>query len=408
MIAQADPVYLRVVSFALMIFFVTLSDAIIAFWIPNYIQSTYKSALVMGLIISCNSLVGIMADVMLPQLIQHSTVRKLLFSGIILSVLVSFILTAASYTGNILFVLVGVGMWGLYYEFLSFARKQFVADSVPHKLHSGAWGVLNVFVCLAYFLGPVIGGYLFGLGNSLVLTVTAGFSVISFLVLTFTHHLHNRPVSLNLQHTGILIELSRLRVLFVHVWPLVLMSLVLGCIDALFWTVGSVYTIRLAAQAEIGRLFLPFYILPSLFVGLVISRFGIFRGKKRIAQSFLLISGLLLSGIALSDNIYYILLSVILASAMIAVVYPMTDAVYSDIIERLGKNGEHLIGLSNSTLNISYIFSPVIFGIMVIRFGEQNTFGLVGCLTALIAGILLLTTPRKLKLPQTEISRWNA
>ena len=85
----------------------------------------------------------------------------------------------------------------------------------------------------------------------------------------------------------------------------------------------------------------------------------------------------------------------------------MTEAVYSDITERMGYEGKHMMGLSSSTLSLAYIIGPVMAGGIAQLVGERLTFSVMGILMALVALILLIVTPRKLRLPQSEIQAWD-
>ena len=194
---------------------------------------------------------------------------------------------------------------------------------------------------------------------------------------------------------------------FLRVWPMVILSLFLGFIDATYWTTGAVLSAHLAQQSFWGGLFLPLYALPSLFMGFVIARWGIYSGKKKMSEKFLLVSGLFLAAIGFSNAIFWQLAMVFLSSIMLAIVYPLTDGVYSDIVARMGRERKHLIGLTSSVINLSYIIAPVVVGYSAAKLGERMTFSALGGVTILIAIFLLIVTPRKLKLPQEEIKTWD-
>jgi MFS family permease len=185
------------------------------------------------------------------------------------------------------------------------------------------------------------------------------------------------------------------------------MSVFMGLIDSFFWTVGTIYTEKLANINWLGNMFLPFYTLPSLFMGFIVARWGIYQGKKRLAEKLLFISGLLLSFLIFSDSIFWLLLMVFVSSLLLAIVYPLVDGVYSDVTARMGSERRHMIGLSNSTMSLAYVVGPIMAGIIANFVGEKMTFIVIGMLTAFVSGILLLTTPKKLKLPQVEIKSWE-
>ena len=181
----------------------------------------------------------------------------------------------------------------------------------------------------------------------------------------------------------------------------------MGIIDATFWTTGAVWTEALSTRNFWGSLFLPLYTLPSLFMGIVIARWGIVSGKKRLSEKFLLFSGLFLVLLGVSSSIFLQLFFVFISSILLSAAFPLVDAVYSDIVARMGRERRHLIGLSRSTISIAYIVGPILAGFIANAVGASLTFSVVGFFAFLVSVILLLTTPKKLRLPQVEIHEWE-
>jgi MFS family permease len=73
----------------------------------------------------------------------------------------------------------------------------------------------------------------------------------------------------------------------------------------------------------------------------------------------------------------------------------------------MGKEQKHLMGMSSSMVNLSYITGPVVAGFLANSIGEQKTMMWVGIFVATIALVLLFVTPKKLKLPQMEMAEWK-
>ncbi len=107
------------------------------------------------------------------------------------------------------------------------------------------------------------------------------------------------------------------------------------------------------------------------------------------------------------QSVFYELAVVFVSSLMLSLSYPLIEAVYSDIVARMGRERKHLLGLSLSMVSIAYIFGPVLSGLITSRVGERLTFVVVGAILVVISLLLLATTPRKLKLPQKEIATWG-
>jgi hypothetical protein len=303
--------------------------------------------------------------------------------------------------------LMAMGVWGVYYEFFGFASHQFVADTVPFKFHAASWAFLGIFKNLAYFLGPMLASLLILKGSgvpafgAIILALTGG------AVLLASGKTQNRPVEVDFKEVNLIKEMEHWFTLARYVWPMVVMSLFLGLIDSVFWTTGAIWTEELARESFWGSLLIPAYQLPSLFIGMTAGRWKIYEGKKRLAIKFMLLAGILLAGLGLVKTVPLIVFLIFASSAMLAITYPMADAVYSDIIARLGRKRSHLIGLTGSTINLAYIVGPIMGGFLAEAFGERLTFSLLGVITVLVALILLVFIPRKLRLPQTKIQTWG-
>lgn len=387
---------------------VYLSDAILSDWVPGFIQETLGGSLFMGVVMSFSSVVGLGADLIFPQLMKNVLVNQLLKWAMGASLLFSASLYFVSIRPVLPILLLSMGVWGIYYEFLSFANQQFVSDVVGAKDRSKIWSIVGVVRGFAYFLGPILGGSIMaGLGNTGVVVVSAIITLVALAIMFLVGMKNNEKVILETKHVNLFAEIKHWWVLLEHVWPVVMISLVLGLIDSTFWTTGTVLSDALANQHQWGGMFLPLYMLPSLFVGFIVAKWGIYKGKKKWAEVFLLLGGLMFAGIGISSNVYWQLLAVFLGSCMLSVSYPLTDAVYSDIVSRMGRERKHMVGLSSSTVSLAYIVGPVLAGLIASRVGERMTFSSMGVGVAVVAWLLLIITPKKIKLPQAEIGSWE-
>jgi MFS family permease len=282
-----------------------------------------------------------------------------------------------------------------------------MANAVPLTVRTGAWGVVGIFRNLAYFLGPLLGAWILVFGDLPLAGVALSLLFIGLIIILVSGKSHDRPLSIDVKKINLLQELIYWRALIVRVWPVVIMSLLLGFIDATFWTTGAVLTENLSKVNALGALFLPLYSLPSLFMGLVVVRWGIYKGKKKLAGKFLVVAGLALTLLLVWNNLYWQLLIVLITGVLLSITYPLIEGVYTDINARLGREKTHMIGLTSSVINISYIIWPIIAGLITDNWGTGATFAITGALVAVTSFILLFVTPKKLLLPQKEIRTWK-
>jgi MFS family permease len=73
----------------------------------------------------------------------------------------------------------------------------------------------------------------------------------------------------------------------------------------------------------------------------------------------------------------------------------------------MGRHRHHLIGLSRSSMSLSYIVGPVMAGFSAQLLGDFKTFSLIGFLGVFLILFLLIKTPKKLHLPQQNIHMWD-
>lgn len=361
----------------------------------------------MGAIISFQSVVGFAADLVFPKIFKSVSTRRLFFWAIIASALASFGLSASSVRPLIAIFLVTMALWGIYYELVSFANFQFMSSTVPSGTRAAAWGFSGIFVNLAYFLGPFIATELLSKGILITQGAIIIFLLSAFLILSLTGKKHEPSETVDFSGANPLLELRHWVTLSKAVWPALAIGLVLGFVDATFYTVGTVWTEKLSLVNPWGVWFLPLYLLPSICLGIPLSNWNIKNGKKKLAEKFLGLSGIFFILIALDSSVHWQLMMVALASSAIAICYPLLGGVYTDILARLGKEKKDMIGLSDSILNISYIVWPILAGIVSANVGERMTFAWLGVVVLLSSIVLLLITPRKIKLPQGEIKAWS-
>jgi MFS family permease len=402
-----DVVWSKVILFCFTLFFIRLADAIISFWAPNQIQSALASPVVMGLIISFQSGIGFAADLVFPRMLRTTKARRLIFLSIIMSALTSLFLAGSVFKPFILIFLVTMAIWGIYYELISFADYQFMGSVVPVTMRSGVWAVAGMFINLAYFLGPLIAAYLLIRGYFVTEIVIFLCLIIGFIIFTLTKNSHDGATQIDLKEVNPWVELKHWLTLSEHIWPAIILSLLLGIIDSTFWTTGAVWSEKLASINIIGGLFLPLYQLPSIFLGVFIAEWGIYKGKKILSEKILIIAGLFLIGLAVNGTIAWQLAMVLLSSIALAISYPLVAGVYTDIIARMGKEKKEMIGLISSITNVAYVIWPPVAGYIALRVGERLTFSVVGGLVVAVSVILLFVTPKKLRLPQSEIKNWK-
>lgn len=404
---QENPVWAKVLLFSMILFLIRFADAVISFWVPNQINSVLNDTFLVGIIISFQSVVGLAADLIFPKILKNANVRRLILLAIITSALTSFFLFTSAYKPLISIFIITMTLWGLYYELISFANYQFMGIYVPLNMRSSAWGVNDVFLNLAYFLGPLVGSLLLLRGNVEIESFILVLLFVAFIVFSLSRSIHGVEEENQFEGLNTLTEFKHWLTLSKIVWPILTVSFLLGCIDSTFWTVGAILTEQLSKVNAMGSFFLSFYLLPAIPVGLVVAKWGVYKGKKVLGEKFLILAGLLLILMPLSSNIFWLLFIVFVSSLMLGICYPLIQAVYTDIVARMGKEKKEMVGLTSSVANFAYIFWSPTIGYVASKMGGIKTFAVIGVVTVVVGIILLFVTPRKLRLPQEEIKSWE-
>lgn len=399
--------WFRVSAFAVVLFFVLLSDAVLSDWVPGYMQGVLGSPMKMGLMMAFSSVIGFSMDLVFPQMLRSSGVHKLAGGAIVGSLIFLLSMLSSTWFSYGLILLIAMAAWGVYYELDSFMTKQFVAGVAPRELRSAVWGVVGVVRNLAYFLGPLIGGMILRWGDRAVVFSAGGVLALAYILFLFIKLPHSGEVEGEVHGIHVLEEMKYWFILEKRVWPILVMSVVAGVVDATFWTTGTVLNDRLAEQNAMGGWFLSAYMLPSLFIGVIVARWGIAVGKKKWAERLMLLGGACLAMIGLVKSVEAIILIVIVSSIFMSMSWPLMDSVYTDLVVRSRRGRKHMIGLSSSTLSLAYVIGPILAGFLANRYGEVETFAIVGVGVVVVTGVLLLVTPRKLRLPQEEMRSWE-
>lgn len=401
-----DDLWSRTLSFSIILLIIFTADAILSYWVPVYLEEVYSDTLKVGYIISISSVVGLLVDLVFPQVLKGITVKKLVILSALTSLLFSIPLLTSTWVPVLFVFLIAMASWGVYFELIKFAEQQFVADTIPLKFHSAGWGVIVVFRSIAYFIGPLISGNLIEESFRTPVVLALLLELLALVLVHYFRSMHERPLHFEVRKVNILAEIEHWIVLFKHVWPIVMLSTLMGFVDASFWTLGPIISQNTGSSAH-GGLLMSVYMLPSIFMGLVISRLNIFKGKKRLAISLFILAGIFLSLLGVTSGYYKQLMVVFVMSVLMSSVYPLSDAVYSDIVSRMGRERQHLIGLSSSTFSLAYIFGPTLSGFGASLFSELKTLGIIGYFIVFFGFFLLFFTPVKLKLPQKTIQKWK-
>ncbi len=405
---SGDSVWLKLAPLMAAAFLIYWGDAMMSFWVPGLLEESLGGGLWMGLVMAFSSVVGLSMDMLLPQIVRKVKVTNFYVMACLVGMGFALIMGLSSHWPLVLWFLVGMAVWGVYYELLLFANQQYVSETVTTEQRPGAWAMLHSVGSLAYVIGPVSAGVLLGLGVEKMIAAVIGLVVVGlFMVIVVVPKRREQEIEVKVHHMSLVVELTHWRDLMPRVWPILLMSLTIVLIDSAFWSVGAVFADKLAEESWWGGFWLSAYMLPSLVAGLLVTRWSIAKGKKRWAAKFLGFGGLTLSLLGGPIGLPLQVVAVFASGMFLALSIPLLDAVYTDLLVRMGRERKHLIGLTAAMGSFAYVIGPVLAGGLSDMLSERMVFVVMGLAAFVLSLVLLTLMPRKLKLPREKIEGWE-
>ncbi|MFZ5437989.1 MAG: MFS transporter [Patescibacteria group bacterium] len=400
----------KLLHYILIVTIVFFADAILAFWLPTYLDLTFSSSMIMGLIISFSSVVGLATDFLFPQLFPSISEKKTLnFTLFFLAGFIGLLMLSLQFPYWWIFIL-AVSSWGIYYEFLTFASKMYVSEHVNKKLYTNAWAEIDLGKSFAYLLGPIVASILLVRGNFSVIIASLIALILAQLLLSFFKE-NNKETKEPDKTQPIAIqpamELSHWVSLGKKVWPVILLNFLTTSIDATFWTTGAVFAEKTVASYPLAIFIMPLYMAPMLIAQVILIKKGININKEKKATLLLIINALLLIILGSIQVGHGVLLTTFAIGLLVSFAYPLIESSYSDLEERMGIHKKHLIALSSSIYSLAYIIAPITAGFIGDLFGEQKSFSYLGIMVGFFAVITLILNRKKITIPQKEITTWD-
>jgi len=402
----------KLFHYILIITMIFFTDAVLSFWLPTYLQNTFSSALIMGLIIGFSSVVGLITDFLFPQIFPDLKEKAALkFTLFFQTVFTGFLFLSLQFPYWWIFIL-AVSAWGLYFEFVSFANKIYVANHVPKKLYTNVWAEIDFGKSFAYLIGPLIASILLSRGNIHVLLASFGaLSTAQLLLSFFSSSPSKSSKNKEKQSTKAILEpkleFNRWISLIKNAWPVVSLSFLLTFIDATFWTSGAVFVEKIISQYEYAIFIIPLYVAPMLLSQIIMMKKEINFAKEKKATLLLLGGSIMLLFLGIVPIGIGLLIASFGIGLLISFAFPLIESTYSDLEHRMGVHKKHLIGLATSTASVAYIVGPIFAGLISQQFGEQTTFALVGGIVCITSILIMIFNYKKITIPQKEISNWN-
>lgn len=400
-----------VLLFTLPLFFIFLADSILSYVFPIVVEQKLNSNLLMGVVMSASSAVGVVCDLAFPQLLKEKTWRFQLIFGIIIALSFPILLHVSGLVAAFALFLLASMLWGAYYELILFAQQEFIVTEEKTKSYSRDWGIVFGTIQLTWVIGPVVGSLLLQqieLARTTIVLVLQGLALIfTFILIFFTpyHHKIRKTESKIRVAFNLFRELGYWKVLSRAILPVLIMGIMTEVIEASYWTIGGLFGREITSRSGFDWILFTAFSVPLIIGSVILARLNIHSHKKLLSQIALLVCGVFLAAVYFSNLSAVLLLTLIgVSSLFFSFASPLNEAVYSDLIDRIGVDKQlHLLGLAKANSSVAYIVTPIIIGFLADQIGYHTTFALVGLFAILVAIFLLIISPRKIRLPEAEI-----
>ncbi len=406
-ITHVTPSVRKLFAFGVIILAVYCGDGIMSYIAPVLIEKQLGSALLMGVIMSTSSVFGLAFDVFAGKIFKDASYQQ--FTKWLLLLAISFPLILLLLPHEAPVLIAAMAVWGVYYEITKFSQFAFVKQHMHVSQHAFSWSVFEVLHAAGFVIGPLVAGVLLLQGDAFPLAAASIFffiAVVCFKLLLSFHkptptnkavpqRLQNEPSDVRVLHTWEL--LSR------KLWPLLLVTFSLVLIDTAFMSVGTLLAEELKVLNPLGLFLIPAYSSPFLLMPWFSPIFSRYFGKKRTAFMAGMFGGGLLVAGSMTTTVPMLLGFVFLASLCLALAYPEMNATFEDYVVRVGRFGNTLVGLQSSMFSLAYIVGPVTAGYIATSWGNERALMAFGSVLSIISIVALIATPRKIRLPQTEM-----
>ncbi len=379
-----------------------LFDGLVTYVTPLAISQVGISDTVMGLIIGSSSMTGALFDVVLCRFATRTTYRHYFLGLFLVSAIYPLVLAQAT---TVTLFLVAMALWAIYFDFMVFGKFDFVGRAVAPAEHAASFGVLEVFMGLGYLTAPLIAGLLVdeSVGHEAFLMMWAvlALAMAAYGAFLWTLRRTNRRTAPRdappVRRRSFLLELGLWRRLGRRLLPVLTLTLFLNLTTGLFWTIGPLFAESLLGLNQFAGLFLTAYELPIIlvgwFVGTLTSRFG----KKRTAFAAAGLGAALLGIVGLTTAPLLLIGTVFVAAACLGIAEPAIDGAYADYIGESHGLEPEIEALQDFFGNLGYIVGPVAGGILADTLDRGAAFSVIGVAGALLMVVLLLETPRHLR-----------
>lgn len=371
-----------------MIFFWSIFDAVLSYFIPVLITQHSYSKTQMGLFIGSSSFFGAVFDVVFSKFVKTPRFRPLYIAMFALSAAFLVIL----YTANSVWLfLIAMLPWGIYWDLFHFANFDFMSTIITEHERPSSFGLLVVLQSLGNTMAPLLAGLVIGsLMGTGPFVLSLGMLIISFMFfLNLSANTKIVPTVVplkSIRKNNWLTEFQLWKKISRRLIPLLFLTFFLYVIDSFFWTLGPLLALQ-DKFGSFGGLILVAYTVPFLFGGLFLKQITARYESKHIAFMCFFISSVLIIFLSTVTAPLLVIALIFVAAFFLSLSLPTVNALYSDYIASKIIYEKEIEGLTDFFYNLGWMIGPIAAGFLSDTIGINSSFtvlGVVGCTVGII------------------------
>jgi MFS family permease len=392
------------------VFLMFLADGIMTYVAPIFIDNQLNSTFLMGCILGLSAFVALVCDTIFPTLFFRK--KTLFFSYAAAGVALLFPVIFLVFPHQVPFFILAMIAWGLYYELLIFSNFHFVRAYVTREHRPLSWGMLSIFRSIGMILAPLLSTRLLHqkMSNPLWLTIAVLivtlFTIFGFQKFFMKRNEQGEPnPSQEEKHQSFTQQMKVWALLLKKIWPIYMFYIMLFILESTYLSIGALLSEELLTGSIWGNFIIPAFVLPGLFVGLLVDPLCRRLGKKKTAFVAGATGGFLLLFTWWISAPFFLVVIIFCSSIFTGLATPAILSAVQDYIGRMGAYGGDLIGLQSSGSSIGYILGSVLAGAIAAWVGTEKTFAVIGGVLLAVSLLCLWVVPKKVRLPQGEIDQ---
>jgi fucose permease len=297
-------------------------------------------------------------------------------------------------------------VWGLYYNIWNFGYYDFVSREQKSKSYATSFGILSMFNDIGYVIGPLLAAqFVLSKGNFLpmlspvVLLILALFFFGGVVLLKNRDNKNRKVINDDVdqnRNVSMLKEASLWYKVGKHMWPVLLMGILLSITEAMFWLVTPMLEGKTENFSQLGGFLMTASLAPSLFVNWSVGSFTNRFGKKQTAFVTFLLSNLILFTVGFVSNPFVIILLVFLSSMFEAMAFPAIAGAVADYLKESKSFDNEIMSVRDFCGNIGYVIGPIIAGFLMDKIGSLMIFSYFAAFGILASSFLIFFSPKSI------------